>query len=131
MKTLPKFYMGILIGLILSLTLAFSGCALQAMQPEKTAPTIAVSGSGIPGKVMDVSGSGFIPGEVIELVLNMEDVPIIVGRKGKTIQAGQDGTFAAKTNYPHKFVAIPGLWDLVATGDKGNEAVCKVEIRKP
>lgn len=131
MKTLPKFYMGILIGLILSLTLAFSGCAQQAMQPEKTAPTIAVSGSGIPGKVMDVSGSGFIPGEVIELVLNMEDVPIIVGRKGKTIQAGQDGTFAAKTNYPHKFVAIPGLWDLVATGDKGNEAVCKVEIRKP
>jgi hypothetical protein len=61
----------------------------------------------------------------------MESVPIIVGRKGKTIQAAQDGTFAAKTNYPHKYVAIPGSWELVATGDKGTEAACPVQILKP
>jgi len=131
MKKLPKVYAGISIGLILALALAFSGCAGKDMRAGDTTPTIAVSGSGVPGKAMDVTGSGFIPGEVIELVLNMEDVPIIVGKKGVAIQAGQDGTFAAKTNYPHKYVAIPGLWDLVATGDKGTEAVCKVEILKP
>lgn len=121
--------MGILFGLFL--IIGFSGCAGKQIQAKNNAPAIAVSGSGIAGKAMDVTGSGFAPGEVIELVLNMEDVPIIVGRKGIVIQAGQDGTFAAKTNYPHKYVAIPGLWDLVATGDKGNEAICKVEILKP
>lgn len=131
MKKLPKVYVGISIGLILALALAFSGCAGKDMHSGKTTPAIAVSGSGVPGKTMDVTGSGFISGEVIELVLNMEEVPIIVGRKGKAIQAEQDGTFAAKTNYPHKYVAIPGLWDLVATGDKGNVAVCKVKILKP
>lgn len=131
MKRLPKVYVGISIGLILALALVFSGCAGKEIRSEKTTAAITVSGSGVPGKAMDVNGSGFISGEVIELVLNMEDVPIIVGKKGKTIQAGEDGTFVAKTNYPHKYVAIPGLWDLVATGDKGNVAVCKVEILKP
>jgi len=131
MKKLLKIHIGIAIVLTLALTLAFSGCAGKGVASKKAAPAIATSGSGIPGKVMDVTGSGFTPGEVIELVLNMEDVPIIVGRKGKTIKAGQDGAFAAKTNYPHKFVAIQGSWDLVATGDKGNEAICKVEIKKP
>jgi hypothetical protein len=131
MKRLLKIHVGISIALILTLALAFSGCAGKGIAPEKTSASIAVSGSGIPGKTLDVTGNGFTPGEVIELVLNMEDVPIIVGRKGKAIKAGQDGTFAAKTNYPHKYVAIPGLWDLVATGDKGSEAICKVEIKKP
>ena len=131
MRRLLKIHVGISIALILTLALAFSGCAGKGVTPEKRSASIAVSGSGIPGKTMDVTGSGFASGEVIELVLNMEDVPIIVGRKGKVIQAGQDGTFTAKTNYPHKYVAIPGLWDLVATGDKGNEAICKVAIKTP
>jgi hypothetical protein len=131
MKRRPNTIVGILIGLILTAALGITGCTGTAMQSEKPGATIAVSGSGIPGKPMDVAGSGFLPGEIIELVLNMESVPIIVGRKGKTIQAGKDGTFAAKTNYPHKYVAIPGSWDLMATGDKGTEAVCKVQILKP
>lgn len=128
MKRQMNNYLVIFIALMLAL--AFSGCAGSGIAPDK-APSMAVSGSGIPGKAMSVTGSGFAPGEVIELVLYMEDVPIIVGRKGKVIKAGQDGTFAAKTNYPHKYVAITGLWDLEATGDKGSEAICKVEIKKP
>jgi hypothetical protein len=80
---------------------------------------------------MKINGTGFIPGEVIELVLEMEDVPIIVGEKGKLIQVKEDGTFAAKTNYPHKLIAVPGSWDLVASGTKGSSARCKVVIKKP
>jgi hypothetical protein len=131
MKKKANTYIDILIGTILVATLALAGCAGTEKPSEKMAPTLSISGSGIPGKPFDVAGSGFVPGEVIELVLNMESVPIIVGKKGRTIQAGQDGTFAAKTNYPHKYVAIPGSWNLVAIGDKGTEAVCKVQIKKP
>lgn len=131
MKKQVNTCIGILISTILVATLALAGCAGTAAHSEKAAANLSVSGSGIPGKPLDVTGSGFVPGEVIELVLNMESVPIIVGKKGRTIQAGQDGTFAAKTNYPNKYVAIPGSWDLVATGDKGTEAFCKVQIKKP
>jgi hypothetical protein len=28
-------------------------------------------------------------------------------------------------------VAVPGMWDLTAVGDKGTEASCKIEIKKP
>jgi hypothetical protein len=92
---------------------------------------ISVVGDGKPGTVMKISGTGFIPGEVIELVLEMEDVPIIVGKLGKIIEVKEDGTFATSTEYPHKLVAIPGSWDLVASGTKGSSARCKVVIKKP
>jgi len=92
---------------------------------------ISVVGDGKPGTVMKINGTGFIPGEVIELILEMEDVPIIVGKLGKIIEVKQDGTFATSSEYPHKLVAIPGSWDLVATGSKGSSARCKVEIKKP
>jgi hypothetical protein len=94
-------------------------------------PMIAVEGSGMPGKALKISGSNFVPGEVIQLVLEMDDVPIIVGKKGKIITVKENGTFNAETNYPHKLVAVPGAWDLYATGDKGSKVSCKVEIKKP
>ncbi len=131
MKRRPQAAVGIILGLSLTLFLVFSGCAGRDIKAGAATPALTVSGSGVPGKVMDVSGTGFVPDEVIELVLNMEDVPIIVGKKGKVIKAGPDGAFKAKTNYPHKYVAIAGLWDLEATGDKGSFAVCKVKLQKP
>jgi hypothetical protein len=94
-------------------------------------PTITVEGSGIPGKALKISGSHFVPGEVLELVLEMDAVPIIVGKKGEPITVKENGTFTAETDYPHKLVAVPGAWDLFATGDKGSKASCKVEIKKP
>jgi hypothetical protein len=92
---------------------------------------ISVVGDGTPGSDMKINGSGFIPGETIELTLEMEDVPIIVGKKGKVVTVKEDGTFAAATNYPHKFVAVPGSWDLIANGSKGSSASSKVVIKKP
>jgi hypothetical protein len=92
---------------------------------------IEVKGSGIPGKSFEVAGTHFAPGEVVELELLMDGLPIIVGKKGKAITAGDDGTFTGKTNYPHKLVAVPGTWELTATGDKGSKATCKIEIKSP
>jgi hypothetical protein len=94
-------------------------------------PTISVNGSGIPGKAVDVTGKNFVPGEIIQLELIMDDLPIIVGKKGKAIVVNGNGSFTGKTNYPHKLVAVPGMWDLTAMGDKGSEASCKIEIKKP
>ena len=109
--------------------LSLVACSTSGISKKQASPALSVTGNGVPGKVMEIKGKGFIPGEVIELVLEMEAVPIIVGKKGKTIEVKEDGTFEAVTNYPHKYVAIPGSWDLVATGDKGSKATCKVDIK--
>ncbi|MCK4793773.1 MAG: hypothetical protein KAV87_59140 [Desulfobacteraceae bacterium] len=111
--------------------LAFISCATTETSKKATGAAISIIGNGVPGKILKINGTGFIPGEVIELVLEMEDIPIIVGRKGKVVKVKEDGTFTAKTNYPNKLVAIPGSWDLVAKGNKGSTAICKVEIKKP
>ena len=111
--------------------LAFVSCTNTETSKKVTKPTISVAGDGMPGKTFEINGTGFIPGEVVELLLEMEDVPIIVGRKGKAIKVKEDGTFTAKTNYPNKLVAIPGSWNLVARGNKGTSATCEVKINKP
>ena len=132
MKRMKSKHFAIMaIGFIVSFTLIFVACSTPGASQKSELPAVSISGNGVPGKVMEIAGTGFIPGEVIELVLEMEDVPIIVGRKGKIIKVKKDGTFSAKTNYPHKYVAIPGSWDLIATGDKGSTATCKVQIKKP
>ena len=110
--------------------ISFVSCATTGPGAGSMA-AISVVGDGTPGAVMEINGTGFIAGETIELILEMEDVPIIVGKKGKVITVKSDGTFAATTNYPHKFVAVPGSWDLIATGSKGSSASCKVVIQKP
>ena len=94
-------------------------------------PTIAVNGSGIPGKAFEVIGSNFVPGEIIQLELVMDDLPILVGKKGLAIVVDENGSFTGSTNYPHKLVAVPGMWQLTATGDKGSQASCDMEIKKP
>jgi hypothetical protein len=110
---------------LLSVAFAYQTCAWAA------GPTISVNGSGIPGKAVEVTGNNFMPGEIIQLELLMDDLPILVGKKGKAIVADENGSFTGNTNYPHKLVAVPGMWDLTATGDKGSEASCKIEIKKP
>jgi hypothetical protein len=94
-------------------------------------PMIAVNGSGAPGSAFEVIGSNFVPGEIIELELVMDDLPILVGKKGQAIVVDDNGSFTGNTNYPHKLVAVPGMWELTATGNKGSQASCKMEIKKP
>ena len=82
MKKENKFFrFAILCAGIVALS-AFVSCATTGYGTGSKA-TISVVGDGIPGKAMKINGAGFLPGEVIELVLEMEDVPIIVGIKGK------------------------------------------------
>ena len=130
MKKENKFFRFVILCAGIVALSAFISCATTGYGTGSKA-AISVVGDGIPGKAMKINGAGFVPGEVIELVLEMEDVPIIVGKKGKAIKVKEDGTFTATTNYPHKFVAIPGSWDLIANGSKGTSTRCKVEIKKP
>jgi hypothetical protein len=131
MRVKGKFITVGLIFLSMAAFLALVSCETLGISKKGPQASISVVGSGIPGKPMEINGAGFKPGEAIELVLQMQDLPVIVGEKAKGITVKEDGTFKAKTDYPHKLYAIPGSWDLVATGTKGSSAKCKVEIKKP
>jgi len=131
MRKKSRFFSVVIFCVSLLALLAFVSCATTETSKTGTKAAISIIGNGVPGKTLKINGTGFIPGEVIELVLEMEDIPIIVGKKGKVIKVKEDGTFTATTNYPNKLVAIPGSWDLTAKGDKGSSASCKVEIKKP
>jgi hypothetical protein len=116
---------------IIFMLLSTLACSTSGAPQMTASPSITVDGSGMPGKAMEIKGQGFVPGETIELVLDMDSVPIIVGKKGAVIKVDEKGSFLAQTNYPHKLVAVAGAWDLIATGDKGSQASCKVEIKQP
>jgi hypothetical protein len=121
--------------LLLSALLVLAACSTVGTSKVSGAPSISAAGNGMPGGKLEVNGSGFVPGEIIELVLEMGDAPMIIGGvKGEEleeIKANEKGMFNTKTAYPHKSIALPGAWDLIATGNKGSTSKCKVEIKKP
>jgi hypothetical protein len=131
MRAKSTFISVMIICLCIAVTLAFVSCETLGISKKGPKASVSVVGSGKPGNPMEINGVGFKPGEAIELVLQMEDLPVIVGEKAKGITVKEDGTFKVKTAYPHKLYAIPGSWDLVASGSKGTSAKCKVEIKKP
>jgi len=121
--------------LLLSVLSLLAACSTVETSKVSVVQSISVSGNGMPGSKLEINGSGFVPGEIIELILEMGDAPMIIGGvKGEEleeIKANEKGMFTTKTAYPHKTVALPGAWDLIATGNKGSISKCKVEIKKP
>lgn len=105
-----------------------TACATPPVQAKKA--TISVTGAGLPKTPMLIKGSGFKPGEEVELELEMGDLPIVFGRvKGKPVTASDNGTFESKSSNPTKKIMVPGTWVLRATGNKGSAAECKVVMK--
>ncbi len=120
-----RLYRGLCIVIGLFLAIAYTTLPGHAQEP-----TISVTGTGLPKSGMVIKGSGFKPGEEIELELDMADLPIIFGRvKGKPVTASDSGTFESKSSLPAKKIMVPGTWVLRATGNKGSTAECKVVMK--
>ncbi|MBN2437216.1 MAG: hypothetical protein JXL20_01295 [Deltaproteobacteria bacterium] len=121
-------YAGILIVLGLFL---FSACSTMPVKESAgSAAQISVTGTGLPKADMLITGSGFKPGETIELELNINGLPMLIGEQAnKPVVASDKGTLQRKSAYPDKAVLVPGTWDLYANGNKGSKAQCKVPMK--
>lgn len=121
-------YAGILIVLGLFL---FSACStMQVKESAGSAAQLSVAGTGLPKADMLITGSGFKPGEAIELELDMSGLPMLLGEQAnKPVAASDKGTLQIKTAYPDKAVLVPGTWNLYARGNKGSKAQCKVVMK--
>ena len=105
-------------------------CAAMPTKESANVARLSVTGSGLTGTAMNIEGSAFRSGEVVELELNMDGLVMQIGNaSGKPIVASEKGTFKIESGYPAKQIFVPGTWDLQATGDKGSTAQAKVIMK--
>ena len=106
-------------------------CAGLQEKPGASAPaaTLVVTPvTGLPGAVTTIRGSGFIPGEKIEVVMVIDGVPTELGEAPIVKEANEMGAFKTISGIP--ITANPGMYSVKATGDKGTMAVAPLEVEK-
>ena len=84
--------------------------------------------SGAPKGAVTFYGAGFQPGEMIEIIMVIDDVPTDLGRKPMIKKANDSGAFKFKGNIPR--TAGEGVHTVEAVGDKGTVAVAPLEVVK-
>ena len=110
--------------------LFFVACSMTHEKDSASAAKISSTGDGLPKSPMTIEGSGFKSGEVVELELTMDELPMMIGKtKAEPIIASNEGTFKVTSSYPDKAILVPGMWDLRASGSMGSTAACKVVMK--
>lgn len=110
---------------------------LPAKQAEQAATLSINPASGKANAKLDISGSGFLPGEKILLLLNAEGMvggksigPLTIGlaaeESGGIVTADEKGVFKLSRKFPVNIK--PGIHTLEARGDKGSKATSPLEI---
>lgn len=108
-----------------------------AKQPERSATLAINPTSGRPNDKLDISGSGFAPGEKALLLLTAEGlvngksigtltVGLAADESGGVVTADEKGFFKLSRRFPVNIK--PGVYPLEARGDKGSQAICSLEI---
>jgi hypothetical protein len=116
---------GIFLGCFL---LMISVAAYAAGQPpERPATLIIRPFSGKVAAPIIISGTQFLPGEEVEVVMTVGDLYHGLGtEKTDTIVADKAGTFEVSSGIPVR--TPPGTYEIRATGDKGSVGVFNVQV---
>jgi hypothetical protein len=103
-------------------------CATMQEKPEAgpAASLVVTPNSGLPGDKITILGSGFIPGETIEVIIVVDGVPTELGDKPMVKKANEMGAFKTSSNIPR--LATPGVYTIKATGDKGTISVAPLDV---
>lgn len=106
------------------------GLMAASVSAEKAATLVVEPMKGKPKTVITISGSGFKPGEVVEITL--ETGPGIIHGLGTgkvdPIVADESGAFSVETGIPT--VAPVGEFTIEAAGDKGSLAAHPLVVTK-
>lgn len=107
-------------------TLACAG--LQERPGPPAASLVITPNSGQAGSVIAIRGAGFVPGEKIEVLIIVDEVPTELGETPMIKQANELGAFKTISGSPA--LAKPGVYTVKAMGDKGTMAVAPLEVEK-
>jgi len=105
----------------------FGGLAFSE-SGKSAASFIVTPVEGTPKGAITFYGAGFVPGEVIEIIMVVDGVPSDLGRKPMIKKANESGAFKFKGNIPRN--AATGVHTIEAVGDKGTVAVAPLEVVK-
>jgi len=131
MSTSPFLRFAAIISVYLLLVAGTLGCAGLQEKPGASSPAaslVITPVSGLPGVVTTIRGSGFVPGEKIEVIMVVEGVPNELGEEPMIKQANEAGAFKTMSGIP--ITAQPGVYTVKAVGDKGTQAVAPLEVEK-
>lgn len=112
----------------LLLSMGALGCAALQKKPQAAASLVITPISGLPKSIITIRGSGFIPGEKIEVIVVVEGIPVELGEEPMIKEANEGGAFKAKSGIPLN--AKPGIYSVKAMGDKGTVAVAPLEVEE-
>lgn len=128
----PKYARWSLVGIILIiLPLSFIACqaATTAVPGEAAAvgEIVVTPVSGTPSAPITIAGAGFVPGERVDLLLEMGGVESLLGQRNRGfIIANEYGAFTAISTIPA--LAEVGVYAIEARGDKGTTAFSPLEV---
>ncbi len=114
--------------LLLSMSLLACATSPEGPRGVPAANLVVTPSSGLPQDKITILGSGFIPGEVIEVIMVVDGVPTELGEKPMVKKANEMGAFLTVSNVPR--MAAPGVYAIKAEGDKGTVAVAPLEVKE-
>src|SRR4030042_3434218 len=114
---------------VLLAMMALACATMQERSEAKPAANLVISPkSGPPASAIHILGSGFIPGEKIEVIIVVDGLPTELGEEPMIKEANEMGAFKAKSGIP--FNAKPGVYTVKAIGDKGTAAVAPLNVEE-
>jgi hypothetical protein len=105
---------------------ACAGPGEKAMAAKAAASLVVTPNSGQVQTPIAIRGSGFVPGEKIEVLVEIDGVPTELGEKPMVKEANEAGAFKTLSAIPR--TAAPGVYTIKAVGDKGTQAVAPLEV---
>jgi hypothetical protein len=100
----------------------------ERSEAKPEANLVITPSSGLPKSIIHILGSGFIPGEKIEVIIVVDGIPLELGEEPMIKEANEMGAFKAKSGIPLN--AKPGVYTVKAIGDKGTSAVAPLNVKE-
>jgi hypothetical protein len=105
---------------------ACAGPGEKAMALKPAASLVVTPNTGQVKTPIAIRGSGFVPGEKIEVLVEIDGVPTELGEKPMIKEANEAGAFKTSSAIP--MTAAPEVYTVKAVGDKGTQAVAPLEV---
>lgn len=106
-----------------------AGMGEKALSSQPAASLVITPNSGQARSSIAIRGSGFVPGEKIEVLVEIDGVSTELGEQPMIKEANQAGAFKTLSAIP--MTAKPGVYTVRAEGDKGTVAVAPLEVEAP
>ena len=127
---MPKSVCKILVVMTICFAVGFLASCAGSPDKVKTgspaANLVVTPNSGLAQSKIAIRGSGFMPGEKIEVVMVIEGVTTELGEEPVVKEANEAGAFRTLSFIP--MTAQPGLYTVKAVGDRGTVALAPLEV---